>query len=98
MSQCHIFFVAENLQYFQQIQCDDPQIHSESLLSLGYTKELAGTPLYRVLDHQFWSLFRVGYINQIQHNFYSDPTRAQSSHHNLDHRHLSLESRCICNH
>jgi hypothetical protein len=98
VSQCQILVVAENLQNFQQIQCDDPQIHSESILSLGYTKELAERPLLRVLDHQFWSLFRVRYINQIQHNFYSDPTWAQSSHHNLDHRLLSLESRCIYNH
>ena len=98
MSQHHILVVAENPQNLQHIQFDDPQIHSETPLSLGYTREPAGTPLLRVLGLQFWFLFRVEYINQNQHNFYSDQARARSFHHNLDRRHLSLESLYICNH
>ena len=50
MSQQHILVVAENPQNLQHIQFDDPQIHSETPLSLGYTMEPAGTPLLRVLD------------------------------------------------
>ena len=98
MSQHHILVVAENPHNLQQIQCNDPQIHSETLLSLDCTREQAGRLLLRVLVPQVWSLFHVEYINQNQHNFYSDRTRDRSFPHNLDRRRLNPESRCICNH